>query len=149
MNHNTEQMTAWPDDTAFNIQWGCPTTQAADSSPCSTSSSPMDDKSNPSECDYAKCVAAQNNMEVEVSLTLPPSNTLTYNFLLPSSQTLCVSNEEALNLTPNGYTNTSTEPSPSMVILYSTDGDQKVWSWNKGESKVREAKSPNCFTIVH
>jgi len=29
------------------------------------------------------------------------------------------------------------------------DGDQKVWSRNKGESKVREAKSPNCFTIVH
>jgi len=29
------------------------------------------------------------------------------------------------------------------------DGDQKVWSQNKGESKVREAKSPNCFTIVH
>jgi len=29
------------------------------------------------------------------------------------------------------------------------DGDQKVWSQNKGESKVREVISPNCFTIVH
>ena len=30
-----------------------------------------------------------------------------------------------------------------------TDGDQKVWSQNKGESKVREMKSPSCFLIVH
>jgi len=29
------------------------------------------------------------------------------------------------------------------------DRDQKVWSRNKGKSKVREAKSPSCFTIVH
>jgi len=29
------------------------------------------------------------------------------------------------------------------------DGDQKVWSWNKDESKVREAKSSNYFIIVH
>jgi len=32
---------------------------------------------------------------------------------------------------------------------WSTDGDQKVRSQNKGESEVREAKSPSCFTIVH
>ena len=30
-----------------------------------------------------------------------------------------------------------------------SDGDQKVWSWNKSKNKVREVKSPNCFTIVH
>ena len=29
------------------------------------------------------------------------------------------------------------------------DGDQKVWSQNKGESKIREVKSSNCFTIVY
>lgn len=71
MNHNAEQTTARPDDTAFNIQRGRPTTRAADSSTRSTSSSPMDDESTPSECDYAERVAAQNNMEVEVSLTSP------------------------------------------------------------------------------
>ena len=35
------------------------------------------------------------------------------------------------------------------VKCYDADGDQKVWSQNKGESKVREMKSPNYFTIVH
>jgi len=30
-----------------------------------------------------------------------------------------------------------------------TDGDQKIWSQNKGKSKIREVKSPNYFTIVH
>ena len=29
------------------------------------------------------------------------------------------------------------------------DRDQKVWSQNKGENKVRETNSPNCFTIVY
>jgi len=36
------------------------------------SPSPMDDSSTPSEGDYAERVAAQNNMEVEVSHTSPP-----------------------------------------------------------------------------
>jgi len=67
MNLNTEQMTAQPDNTAFNIQQDHPTTWAVNSSPHSTSSSPIDDKCNPSEYDYAKHVAAQNNMEVKVS----------------------------------------------------------------------------------
>ena len=29
------------------------------------------------------------------------------------------------------------------------NGDQKVWSWNKGKSEVREAKSLSCFIIMH
>ena len=38
-----------------------------------------------------------------------------------------------------------------MVQDEHVDGDQKVWSWNKGESKVkvREVKSLSYFTIVH
>ena len=69
MNHNTEQITAWLDDTTFNIQWDHPTMQAVDKSLCSTSFSPINDKSTPSEYNYAKCVATQSNMKVEVSLT--------------------------------------------------------------------------------
>ena len=58
MNYNTEQITARLDDTAFNIQQGHPTTWAADNSPYSTSSSPMDDKSTLSKCDYAEYMVA-------------------------------------------------------------------------------------------
>jgi len=46
----------------------------------------------------------------------------------------------------------SQNPTDDMALFFLCDnvnGDQKVWSWNKGESKVREAKSPSCFTIVH
>jgi len=60
-----EKTTARPDDTAFNIQHGCPLSRISTGGPHSTSSSPMDDSSPPSEMDYAECVAANNNMDVE------------------------------------------------------------------------------------
>jgi len=125
-------MTARLDDTAFNIQWGYPTTWAADSSPHSISSSPMDNKSTPSECNYAKYVVTLNNMEVEVSLTSPLLNILSYDFLLSPSQSPYASNEEALNPMPNSDTNTSTEPSPPTVISYSANVlvDPSLWDGN-------------------
>jgi len=63
-------MTAQLDNTMFNIQCGHLTTRANDQGPCSTSSSPIDDSSMPFECDYTEYVAAQNNIEMEVSYIL-------------------------------------------------------------------------------
>ena len=60
-------MTAQLDDTMFNIQRDHLTTRANDQGPCSTSSSPMDNLFMLFECDYTEHVAAQNNMEMEVS----------------------------------------------------------------------------------
>ena len=60
-------MTAQLDDTMFNIQCGHLTTRANNQGPCSTSFSPMDDSSTLFECDYTEHVAAQNNIEMEVS----------------------------------------------------------------------------------
>ena len=104
------------------------------------SPSPMDDSSTPSEGDYAERVAAQNNMEVEVSHTSPPSNIPSYDFSLPPSQPPRAFNEEALNpprafheeaLNPASIdeTNTSTEPSPPTVIPYSANvpADPSLW----------------------
>jgi len=121
MNQSTEQTTAQSDDTMFNIQRGCLTMWANDQGPHSTLSSPIDDASTPSECDYAKHVAAQNNMEVEVSHTSPPLDIPLYDFSLPFSQPLCVSNEEVLNPMSNSDTNMSMEPSPPTVIPYSAN----------------------------
>jgi len=125
-------MTARLDNTAFNIQQGHPTTWAADSSSHSIFSSPIDNESTPSECDYAECVVALNNIEVEVSLTSPSSNIPSYNFLLSPSQSSRTSNEETLNSMPNGDTNTSMEPFPPTVIPYSTNvpADPSLWDGN-------------------
>jgi len=79
-------MTAQLDDTMLNIQHNHLTMQTNNKSPCTTFFSPIDNASMPSECDYAKCVATQNNMEVEVSYTSPSLDILLYNFSLPPSQ---------------------------------------------------------------
>jgi len=75
MNPNIEQTIARPDDTALNIPRGRSNDRANSKVPRSMSPSPMDDSSTPSEGDYAERVAAQNNMEVEVSHTSPPPRT--------------------------------------------------------------------------
>ena len=132
MNQNTEQTTARPDDTAFNIQRGHLTMRANDQGPRSTFSSPMDDSSTPPECDYAEHVAAQNNIEVEVSHISPPSDTPSYDFSLPPSQLPHVSNEETLHHASNSDTNTLMELSPPMVIPYSANilADPSLWDGN-------------------
>jgi len=55
-----------------------------------------------------------------------------YDFSLPLSQAPHVSNEEALNPTPNGYTNMPTELSPPMVIPYNANvlADPSLWDGN-------------------
>jgi len=140
MNPNIEQTIARPDDTALNIPRGRSNDRANSKVPRSMSPSPMDDSSTPSEGDYAERVAAQNNMEVEVSHTSPPSNIPSYDFSLPPSQPPRAFNEEALNpprafheeaLNPASIdeTNTSTEPSPPTVIPYSANvpADPSLW----------------------
>jgi len=47
------------------------------------------------------------------------------------------------------YTQSVTEIFLRKIVLLHADRDQKVWSRNKDESKIREMKSPNYFTIVH
>jgi len=132
MNQNTEQMTAQPDDTIFNIQHGCLTMQAINQSPHSTSSSSMDNVFTLSEYDYAEHVAAQNNMEVEVSHTSPPLDTPSYNFSLSPFQPPHVSNKKALNPASNSDINRSMEPSSPTVIPYSTNilADPSLWDSN-------------------
>ena len=132
MNPNIDNTKARPDDTALNIRRGRLSSCASTESSPSSSPSLIDD-SPPSECDCAERVAAQNNMEVEVSHTSPlPSNIPSYDFSLPPSQPPRVSNEEVLNPASNGDTNTSTEPSPPTVIPYSANvpADPSLWDGN-------------------
>ena len=120
MNPNIDYTTAWPDDTAFNIEGNQPSTQHEVNIPCKPASS-MDDDSMLSEEDYAACIASQNNIDEDVVHSSPPSNIPSFDFVLPPSQTPCVSNEENPGLTPTIDTITSTEPSPPIVISYSTN----------------------------
>jgi len=92
----------------------------------------MDDDSMLSEEDYAAHITSQNNMDEDVVHSSPPSNVPSFGFVLPPSQTPCVSNEENPGLTPTIDTITSTEPSPSMVIPYSTNvlADPTLWDGN-------------------
>jgi len=106
--------------------------QTINQSPHSTSSSPMDNVFILSEYDYAEHVAAQNNMEVEVSHTSPPLDTPSYNFSLSPFQPPHVSNKEALNPVSNSNINRSMEPSSPTVIPYSTNilADPSLWDSN-------------------
>jgi len=70
---------------------------------------------------------------------------LTLDTRYTDSQTLVVKFHQGLKLNIQSQIATMPFGRPADT----DDGDQKVWSWNKGESKVREAKSPSCFTIVH
>jgi len=86
-----------------------------------------------SEGDYAECVATLNNIEVDASQTsLTSSDATLYNFMLPSSQPLHASHEKALNPTHASEAYTSMEPSPPMVIPYSTNipADPSLWDNN-------------------
>ena len=84
---------------------------------------PVDDLSLPLEIDYAEHVVTQNNMEVEAANSSSPlDNSIPfYNFTLSLSQTLCTLNKKVPNFVSNSKMYTLLEPSPLMVISYSTN----------------------------
>jgi len=71
----------------------------------------------PSEIDYAEHVAANCNMDIEVTNPSLPlaDDTISFNFSLPPFNPH-VSLEKVLNSAPISETNISTEPSPPLVI---------------------------------
>jgi len=73
------------------------------------------------EYNYAKQVTAQNNMNIEVNNTPSNFGSLIYDFAMSSLQTLYVPHERASNSSPTDNINMSLEPSPPMVIPYSTN----------------------------
>jgi len=83
----------------------------------------VDDLSLPLEIDYAEHVVTQNNMEVEAANSSSPLDNSTpfYNFTLSLSQTLCTLNKKVPNFVSNSKMYTLLEPSPLMVISYSTN----------------------------
>jgi len=82
----------------------------------------MDNSSPPLEIDYAKRVAANCNMDIEImdpSLS-PVENTTRFSFSLLASNP-SVSLEEAPNSINISDIDVSAEPSPPEVILYSAN----------------------------
>jgi len=71
MNLNTTS--ARPEDDAYNIQCGHLTSRTSTNGPRSNSPSPMDNSSPPSEVDYAERVAANCNMDIEITDPSLPS----------------------------------------------------------------------------
>jgi len=78
---------ARPEDDAYNIQRGRPTSCTSTNGLRSTSPSPMDDSSPPSEVDYAERVAANCNMDIEITDPSLPlaENATSFSFSLPAS----------------------------------------------------------------
>ena len=110
------------EDDAYNIQCGRSTSRTSTNRPCSNSPSPMDDSSPPSEVDYAECVAANCNMDMEIMDPSPPlaENVTCFSSSLPASNPR-VPLEEVPNSAITSNINISTEPSPPKVIPYSTN----------------------------
>jgi len=82
----------------------------------------MDDSSPPSEVDYAERVAANCNMDIEITDPSLPSaeNATNFSFSLPASDPH-VPPEAAPNPAVTGYSDLSTEPSPPEVIPYNAN----------------------------
>jgi len=76
-----------PEDNAYNIQRGYLTSSNSAKNPCNTSLSPMDDSFPPSKVDYVEHVAANCNINIEITdLSLPPvENATRFSFSLPAS----------------------------------------------------------------
>jgi len=121
MSPNFENTIARPDDTALSIQRGCPPSCASTQSFRSSSPSLIDD-SPPLDCDYAKRVAVQNNIDIVADNAPPSASPQKYNFAMPPSQTPRAPHEDALNkLSPADNFNMSPEPSLPTVIPYSAN----------------------------
>ena len=124
---------ARPEDDAYNIQRRRPTSSNSTKNPCSTSSSLMDNSSPPSEVDYAECVTANCNIDIEItdlSLSLVKNATCFSFSLLVSNP--CVPLKEVPNSINISDTNISTELSPLEVIPYSANvpADPSLWNGN-------------------
>jgi len=93
----------------------------------------MDDSSPPSEVNYAEHVAANYNMDIEITDSFLPSgeNITCFPFSLPASNPH-VSLEEAPNHATSSNIDISMEPSPPEVIPYSTNvlADPSLWDGN-------------------
>jgi len=93
----------------------------------------MDDSFPPSEVDYAEHVAANCNIDIEITdPSLPLGENVTcFPFSLPASN-LHVSLEEAPNSATSSNIDISTEPSPPEVIPYSANipADPSLWDGN-------------------
>jgi len=85
MSPNFKNTKARPDNTTLSIQKGRPLSQASTESSHSSSPSLMDD-SPPSDYDYAKRVAAQNNMDIMADNAPPSNDPQKYNFAMLPSQ---------------------------------------------------------------
>ena len=131
MNPNTTS--ARPEDDAYNIQHGRSTSRTSTNGPHSNSPSPMDNSSPPLEVDYAERVAANCNMDIEITDPSLPSaeNATCFSFSLPASNP-CVPLEEVPNSATTSNIDISTEPSPPEVIPYSTNvpADPSLWDGN-------------------
>jgi len=130
---NPNITSARPEDDTYNIQRGYLTFRNSAKNPYSTSPSPMDNSSPPSEIDYAKRVAANCNMDIEImdpSLS-PVENATRFSFSLLASNP-CVSLEEAPNSINISDIDVSAEPSPPEVIPYSANvpADSSLWDGN-------------------
>jgi len=87
----------------------------------------------PSDCDYTKQVAAQNNMNIMADNTPLSAGPQKYDFAMPPLQTPRASHKDALNeLSPADNFNMSLELSPPMVIPYSANvpADPSLWDGN-------------------
>ena len=121
------------EDDAYNIQRGRPMSHTSTNGLCSTSPSPMDDSSPPSEVDYAERVAANCNMDIEIADPSLPSaeNATNFSFSLLASDPR-VPPEAAPNPAVTSYSDPFTEPSPPEVIPYNTNvpADPSLWNGN-------------------
>ena len=119
MNPNT--ISARLEDDAYNIQCGHSTSHTSTKGPCSNSPSPMDDSSSPSEVDYAEHIAANCNMDIEITDPFLSSakNATCFSFSLPASNPRVPL--EAPNSVITSNINISMELSPPKVILYNAN----------------------------
>jgi len=91
------------------------------------------DNSLPLDCDYAKRVAAQNNMDIVADNAPPSTGPQKYDFAMPPSQTPHAPHEDTPNKpSPADNFNTSPEPSLSTVIPHSANvpADPNLWDGN-------------------
>ena len=130
---NPNITSARSEDDAYNIQRRRPTSSNSAKNPYSTSPSPMDNSSPPLEVNYAECVTANCNMDIEImdpSLS-PVENATRFSFSLPASNPH-VPLKEVPNSINISNTDISTEPSPPKVIPYSANVlvDPSLWDRN-------------------
>jgi len=131
MNLNIENTKARPNDTAFNIQHDCLLSRMSTKSSHSSFSSLMNNLPL-LECNYAKWVVAQNNMNIEVTNTSSIFGLLLYDFTIPPLQTPYVFYEKMPNSISTSNINMLSEPFLPMVISYSSNilANPNLWDSN-------------------